>query len=77
MKRIFHPDEKVTLEGNGHRVAAEVVLVAGNDTALAFQLDEPIPTEAFNGVAITRNIAVMQDDEGRLTDLWGNEWRIL
>jgi hypothetical protein len=80
MKRIFHLDEKVTLECRGHRVAAEVALVAGNDRAVCFHLDEPVGVPVFGeGMAIIeKTLPVWQDeDSGRLSDLYGNEWRVV
>lgn len=78
MKRTFHRDERVTLECRGWRIDAEVVLISPNQEAICFTLEEPLGIPAFDdAMAITQNIPVWQDDAGRLTDLYGNEWRIV
>lgn len=79
MKRIFQRDEKLTLEADNHSpVEVTVTLVSKNQESIAFTLDQHTAIrDMWGGMAITKAIPCSQDDDGRLTDLFGTEWRIL
>ena len=79
MKRVFERDEQVTLESEAHYpFAAVVTLVSDNQSAVAFTVDEYIALrDSSGGMAITKSIPCFQDEDGKLTDLFGNEWRIV
>ena len=77
MRRIFQRGEEVVLSSPNHpALSATVELVSGNQEAIAFSLgDSCIGTPG--GIVLTHGIACMQDDTGRLVDLYGVEWKVM
>jgi hypothetical protein len=81
MKRTFAINDVVTLEcdklAEFPRVQGTVLLVAQNQVAVCFELPYAVGLRTIGGIAILEAVPLSQDDEGRFTDLWGIEWRIV